>query len=211
MRLSRQQGRRIGRAQRAAHAFHWFAHHPLCEEYGDDVVRFGGRMRVCKGCFMFAVGMMLGAIAGIGFRISEIGSRTSHIGSRISDIGSSALGLSNVGLSNVGFSALGSSVLGLSALAIFAYSLLTPRRLPKTLTRLLPAFLGTFAVILAPFLLICVPLAILLYRRRGPNRSPCLTCPERAQATPCRGYKPIADAERAFIRLSHRIIDGRAN
>ena len=42
------------------------------------------------------------------------------------------------------------------------------------------------------------------YRHRGPDRTPCSTCPERLGEAPCRGWKEIVNAERAFRRLSGR-------
>jgi hypothetical protein len=44
------------------------------------------------------------------------------------------------------------------------------------------------------------------YRWRGPDRSPCATCPESSRPGPCRGMAEIVRAERAFRRLSGRWI-----
>ena len=56
--------RRIDRLARRAHAFHRFAHHPLCAPYRAEVLRVGRRVRLCKGCTFLAAGLMTGAVAG---------------------------------------------------------------------------------------------------------------------------------------------------
>jgi hypothetical protein len=56
--------RRIDRLARRAHAFHRFAHHPLCEPYRGEVLRVGRRGRLCKGCTFLAAGLLAGALAG---------------------------------------------------------------------------------------------------------------------------------------------------
>jgi hypothetical protein len=56
--------RRIDRLARRAHAFHRFAHHPLCEPYRNEVVRVGRRLRVCKGCAFLVTGMLFGLGSG---------------------------------------------------------------------------------------------------------------------------------------------------
>ena len=43
---------------------------------------------------------------------------------------------------------------------------------------------------------------VAIYRRRGPDRTPCSSCSERNQAAPCRGIAPIIRRERAFRRLA---------
>lgn len=40
------------------------------------------------------------------------------------------------------------------------------------------------------------------YRMRGPDRGPCLACPERAGVEVCRGYAPIVRRERALQRVA---------
>ena len=56
--------RRIDRLARRAHAFHRFAHHPLCEPYRSEVLRVGPRLRVCKGCTFLATGLVAGVAVG---------------------------------------------------------------------------------------------------------------------------------------------------
>ena len=59
-RIPRALARRIDRLARRAHAFHRFAHHPLCDQYGGELVQLG-RTRVCRGCAWFAAGLLVGA------------------------------------------------------------------------------------------------------------------------------------------------------
>jgi hypothetical protein len=64
-RIPPQLARRIDRLSKRAHAFHRFAHHPLCVPYRDEVIRVGKRMRVCKGCSFLALGFLAGIAAGL--------------------------------------------------------------------------------------------------------------------------------------------------
>ena len=57
--------RRIDRLAWRAHAFHRFAHHPLCDVYRNEVLRVGRRLRVCKGCTLLALGLVVGVVAGV--------------------------------------------------------------------------------------------------------------------------------------------------
>ena len=60
--------RRLDRLSRQVHAFHRFAHHPLCTEYAGEIVRIGRRAhghRICKGCAMVAIGLFVGAVIGV--------------------------------------------------------------------------------------------------------------------------------------------------
>ena len=49
-------------------------------------------------------------------------------------------------------------------------------------------------------------LAYLAWRRRGPNRAPCLTCPERTLPV-CRGFAEIVAAERSFRAAAAAAMD----
>src|SRR5215470_5820549 len=60
--------RRIDRLAWRAHLFHRFAHHPLCERYRSEVVRLGKRTRLCRGCAMSALGVLLGGVLGVALR-----------------------------------------------------------------------------------------------------------------------------------------------
>jgi hypothetical protein len=99
---------------------------------------------------------------------------------------------------------------GLLALAVATTLIALSLRLrpPKLVTRFVPAAAAAFALAAGPWPVRIAALAIVgglhaLYRRRGPDRSPCTTCPERA-VQPCSGLHPIVMRERAFQRLSGR-------
>jgi hypothetical protein len=62
--IPRPLARRIDRLSKRAHAFHRFAHHPLCQPYRDEVFRVGRQTRLCKGCTLFAAGLVAGLVAG---------------------------------------------------------------------------------------------------------------------------------------------------
>jgi hypothetical protein len=172
--------RRIDRLSARAHRFHRFAHHPLCHEYQGELVQLGRRTRICRGCLMTMAGGALGCVAAL------IAPR--HDG---------WLWL------------LAASLVGLAA--TIAARAPRPVRRSKVLTRLAPAlgvaFGGTAAVLagqaLGALAIVAASAGIIaLYRRRGPDRTPCATCPERAGSVPCRGIAPIVRRERAFQRLA---------
>jgi hypothetical protein len=168
---------------RRAHAFHRFAHHPLCDRYASELIPLGRRARVCRGCACAALGTLAGALGAL---FTQPSSSTLFVGG--------ALGLA-VLLSTLALrlpKALGRG-LG-AALASFAGlgGLLSAERAPRMLALSLLAFVGGF---------------LWLYRRRGPNRSPCQTCSERLGARTCSGLRPIVQRERAFRRLAQRYID----
>jgi hypothetical protein len=188
-RIHRAVAQRIDRLAGHAHRFHRYAHHPLCVEYREELVSLGRRARVCRGCASAFVGVLAGASAGLVFSLPSP-----------------------------------SAVLGLWTLAIAgggAKTLLRSRRgrarWPKTVSRFLPACSVAYAVVSAlragPWGLVLAVatagVAVLLtkaYRRRGPDRTPCTTCPERYQEKPCRGVLPVVRRERAFRRLAGRWI-----
>jgi hypothetical protein len=175
---------RIDRLSRAAHRFHRFAHHPLCDEYGGELVRLSRRARLCRGCLFAGAGGFAGLAASV--------------------------------LLPAPFSVLvclgGAGVLGLVNSTISRRS---PRqaRAPKLVSRFLPAAVIAYAlgravqlgpsgrVLAATFVLLLLAV-IALYRRRGPDRTPCASCAERNLPTPCRGIAPIVRRERAFRRLA---------
>ena len=66
-RLPPEVARAVSRLAGRAHRFHRWAHHPLCAQYGGEVIAFGRRVRVCRGCAFVAVGLAVGAAAGIAF------------------------------------------------------------------------------------------------------------------------------------------------
>ena len=176
--------RRVDRLARHAHAFHRWAHHPLCQEYAGEVFRFGRRFRLCRGCTLAALGALSGAALGL-----------------TAPPGHPAILAVLTGLGTI------PALLGLSHL-----------RLPKLLTRSLPATLPPFLLIqagrhpgpqawsLAALAWIGTAVWVRRYRRRRPNRSPCATCPEQTAPGVCRGFREIQARERAFSRLSSRWI-----
>jgi hypothetical protein len=174
---------RIDRLSRAAHRFHRFAHHPLCHEYAGEVVALGKRTRVCRGCLFSGAGGLAGLF-----------------GSAV-------------------FAAPFKAVLFTAALGICAFLAAVARRptgrprAPKFGSRFLPALAitysfgsavqgGTAARALAAALILALFGVVAVYRRRGPDRSPCASCPERNALHPCRGIAPIVRRERAFRRLA---------
>jgi len=184
--------RRVDRLSRLAHAFHRFAHHPLCSPYSGEVLRLGRRARVCLGCSLAAAGALVG----------------------------SGLGLLLPAAPGPALLCAGLALLLLVPLALRRPS---PRErdaapLTKLFTRFLPT-LAAGAIVLqglrAPTparlgaggeALAAVFVGVLVYRRRGPDRSPCLGCPEGPPRADCPGFAPVARRERAFSRLAGRWI-----
>jgi hypothetical protein len=178
--------RKVDRLARRAHAFHRFAHHPLCQRYAGELIPLGRRARLCRGCACAAAGTLAGAGGALFVRAAS---------STLFILG--ALGLATL---------LGSlaarlpKVLGRGlAVALLSFAcvagLLASERAPRSLALALLAFGAVF---------------IALYRRRGPDRSPCQSCPERQLVTTCSGLRPIVQRERAFRRLAQRVIDAAA-
>jgi len=175
--------RRIDRLASHAHAFHRFAHHPLCSNYRTELLELGKRGRICRGCAFAALGTALGIALGAMLSISV----------------------------QVGVSAalLGSSLLVLSLR--LRLPKLVGRFLPALLgaVALLAALRAGgltrwCALAGVPFVLL---VAREVYRVRGPNRAACLSCPERTRMPRCSGFAPIVRRERAFQRLAQRWID----
>lgn len=182
VRLSRATARAVDRLARRAHAFHRFAHHPLCDRYASELVTLG-RQKWCRGCLAVLFGVPCGAA--LAFLTAA---------SSMLPYGAVALGMA----------------LGATSLRV---------RMPKFLGRFVPAAClgaGFTSLLTRPQSLAWlvtlggVVVGLALYRRRGPNRGPCATCPERSCPTPCSGYLPIVRRERAFRRMAERLIDGAA-
>lgn len=185
-RLSPWLARHIDRLAQRAHAFHRYAHHPLCSRYQSEVIRIGRRWRLCRGCSFTLGGLLSGAALGLFVPAPR---------------------------------ALLVAALAL-ALLLAAQSVLLPqllrRRLGKLGTRGLPAFAAAFCVSasvlqprtwdLALAALLGVSALFVLYRRRGPDRAPCTTCPEYGGPVTCSGFVEIVRAERAFQRRSLQLI-----
>ena len=172
--------RKLDRLARRAHAFHRFAHHPLCVEYAGERIQIG-RIRLCRGCALLGLGLLSGLAAGITLRPNLMAA-----------VASLLLGV----------------VIGLVSFRL---------RAPKLLGRLLPgaalAFAGVQGLQLGPVgwtvaagAVTAFAAARLLYRRRGPHRGPCETCPDREKRPACRGFAPILRRERALQRLAGKLI-----
>jgi hypothetical protein len=174
---------KIDRLSRAAHRFHRFAHHPLCNEYGGEVVRLGRRMRVCRGCLFVALGTVAGLLGSVAVPAGWTGT--------------------------LALAVTGTLVL----LGTMFFRSLRRKSRTKVVSRLLPALAMAYALGSAlqmgitGWALAVVGTAgmvgvIALYRRRGPDRTPCASCPERSRTEPCRGIAPIVRRERAFRRIA---------
>jgi hypothetical protein len=181
--------RRLDRLARHAHRFHRFAHHPLCEAYAGEVLRLGGRTRLCRGCTLATLGALAGALLGL-------------LSPRLPPE---------------------PLLLGPALLTGWAALALAPRgrrRNSKLLTRAGPGALAVFLVVAglraaaaaepgdwsgagaAAVTGALVALGLVAWRRRGPNRSPCDTCPQAPPGPRCDGLRPLARRERAFSRLA---------
>jgi hypothetical protein len=183
--LPKSLARRIDRLARGAHAFHRFAHHPLCGEYAGEIFRIGRRTRICRGCTFALIGFAIGAAA--------------------AGISSNRIAIAVSAAALVAWAVASMRILGSGA------------RGPKWLTRALPMSLAGFALVggarcsgsigiaAAGAVLVVFAGAFFAYRRRGPNRSPCLNCPERNLA-PCRGMREIWRREKAFQRAAGKLI-----
>jgi hypothetical protein len=183
-RIPRHVARRLDALSRAAHRFHRFAHHPLCEEYAGEVVRIGRRARVCRGCSFAWGGGIGGAVIGFATAVPLV-------------VGAAMVAMASVWV-----------VVSTWVRAVRA----------KVFTRLAPAACmglaigaGLRAANLAGFALalltvLFVAALAIFYRRRGPDRAPCTTCPERTGAVPCRGYADVVHRERAFQRMASRML-----
>lgn|GEM_PF-980232 len=195
--------RRIDRLARRAHAFHRWAHHPLCARYGPEVLRLGRRTRVCRGCALTALGALAGIAAGL----------ASPAAPGSAWLAAAALLAASVPLAIPRLAPGGdAAAIGRGAPEAGA------RRTPKLLTRFLPlaiagGALAQTVVAPAPARLGAAALAlgattwgILRYRRRGPDRRRCLACPEGPPGARCSGYVLLIRRERAMTRLAGRWI-----
>ncbi len=182
--------RQIERLARRAHAFHRFAHHPLCDRYAGELIRVGRRRRICRGCAF----VLAGAI-----------------------VGTAVAALVPESVLNATLAGLVAALSAVSAAMSVSRQPLFPRG--KLYTRALPSFGFGFAIFSCARLCDARALALLFgifavafllqarYRARGPDRSPCRDCKERSQAVPCSGFRDIVRAERAFVRRSRVYLD----
>jgi hypothetical protein len=178
--ISRAAARRIDRLSRRAHRFHRFAHHPLCEEYAGEVLH-AGSLVLCRGCVLGGSGVLLGLAAGLALAPPPVVAALAAL--------AGALAVATVRESKLGKRLL--PALGLN-LAIGAGLRLGGG--------------AGAALVVAP--LVVAGGAFLLYRRRGPDRSPCARCPERDRPEVCRGFAPILEREAEVRAAARAVIDG---
>ncbi|HEY1815775.1 MAG TPA: hypothetical protein VGG74_25675 [Kofleriaceae bacterium] len=145
------------------------------------MIRIGPRARVCRGCTYAAIGGVVG----------------------------SALGL--VAPISIAFAA---TLVATVAIVVTLYT----RRRTKLVTRMVPAGMFALAIVagartgsslgfVAAFAAAASAGGLrVLYGRRGADRSPCATCPERVLPVPCSGVQPIVSRERAFQRAAGRLL-----
>jgi hypothetical protein len=186
--------RRLDRLAARAHRFHRNAHHPLCAAYAGETLRVGRRGRVCRGCAAAAVGGVLGVALGLALPVPP----------------GAVMGVALLVLAAGAFAAVRRSGPLTPALS--------PDRASKLLTRTLPATSAACLVVLGARAASVTGMAVaggalalvaggtLAYRRRGPDRSPCMACPERGGPGACSGFAPMARREKAFSRLAGRLL-----
>ncbi len=185
-RIPRPVARKLDGLSRAAHRFHRYAHHPLCDEYAGEVIRLGRRGRVCRGCLFAWTGAALGIATPFVAPISLV----------------AAAPCLAVAVSGV----------------VIATLVRRARRPSKLVTRLAPSLTmgialgaglragGIAGLALAALTLATASMLVVLYRRRGPDRTPCERCPERLGPAPCRGFAEIVQRERVFRRAASRVL-----
>jgi hypothetical protein len=180
--------RRLDRLARQAHRFHRFAHHPLCEAYAGEVLRLPRRTVVCRGCALAAAGAVAGAATGFWL----------------------APRVPLAALAILASLAVASAVVSARPRGGRARSKLLARAVPAALVALTAGHAlrapDTASLLAAVAALSAGALATLAYRRRGPDRGPCTTCPERTHPATCSGYRRIVRRERAFARVAARLL-----
>jgi hypothetical protein len=184
-RIPEGQARRLDRLALRAHCFHRYAHHPLCQAYRGEVLRFG-RLRICKGCTLLA----MGAVAGLGLGLSI---PVLHLECLM------VLALAGMAWVAVIFKASWVRRLGKAG----------TRLLPSLAGAFLVIqglrFRDAWGWGLASALCLGAGLAGRIYRCRGPWHAPCEACPERV-LRPCSGFRLQFRRERAFARLAGRLL-----
>jgi hypothetical protein len=241
--VSRALAQRIDRLARRAHAFHRFAHHPLCDRYAGELVQLSRRRSVCRGCSCFALaavsGGAVGLLAPLPRELSSLLGALALAGALLALRAPSAARARDAQGAVSAASAPRGAPAGVRArdarpAAVGAGTESGPAaaehgpaparwisRPGKLWTRALPAFALAWSVcslLRVPSGLDLSLAALLLagtawlragYRRRGPDRTPCLSCPERA-LSPCSGFRAIVHAERAFRRRAQQLLDEEA-
>ena len=193
-RLSPALARRLDRLARRAHLFHRFAHHPLCGPYSGEVVRVGRRTRLCRGCALVALGAVAGVAAGL---LAPIRAASPLLAGPLLLAGWGAQALTpRAGRPRSKWN----SRAGPAALA--AFLLVAGLR---AATGPGPAWWAGLAAAIAAAVI--VTLGFVGYRRRGPDRTACVGCPQAPPGPRCDGFREVARRERAFSRLASRWID----
>jgi hypothetical protein len=186
--VARAVARRIDRLARRAHAFHRFAHHPLCDRYASELISLGRRTRVCRGCTLLLLGSLCGVVVASVLQPSFAVCAACLV---------PAAGPMLVSLrwprhlrsagAKLGTRALPAAALGACLGAAASASLVA-----------LSSFVAAAALLAS--------VTVFVYRRRGPDRAACAHCEERTQATPCSGFREIVRAERAFQRRAGQLL-----
>jgi hypothetical protein len=196
-RIARSVAKRLDRLARRAHRFHQFAHHPLCQRYQGELIALGRKTRICRGCTFAVLGFVAGVVLALCTQAGQIRETFAWQ--------AAAMAL----VCSVGYA-------GRRALRSVRAD--DARRSGKLIRRFLPALVLTLVTVggvravsvrgltLATAAMVVVGLLYASYRRRGPDRGPCATCPERALSRTCSGFQPIVRRERAFARLSRRLL-----
>jgi hypothetical protein len=181
--------RRIDRLARRAHAFHRFAHHPLCAQYAGELIAVGRRTRVCRGCTSALAGTVCGAVLASSVAFPAIAALEFAVLATAVPLLSLRFDRDREGQR---LGKLWTRGLPLAALALAFTAGVRERSLPGAAVAL------SIAVALFAF--------VRLYRKVGPDRSACARCPERDSAAPCSGLRDIVRAERAFVRRSRQLL-----
>jgi hypothetical protein len=187
--------RRIDRLARRAHAFHRFAHHPLCDRYSGELIALGTRRRVCRGCTCALAGAVAGAALGAvlefplpaALAFAVLATSVPVIAQRFESDpnGNAARRQARLGK-------LWTRGVPLAALALAFTAGLRAQ--------------NTVGVVIALSIALVLFVLLRAYRRAGPDRSPCARCPERTWTVPCSGFRDIVRAERAFVRRSRQLM-----
>lgn len=178
--------RRIERLARHAHAFHRLAHHPLCDAYSGEVLRWGHRTRICKGCAFLALGASGGLVAGWALPFS---------------------------IDAIAAASVAAAIFG-AVVWIRNRGQRKSKVLTRLIPGFLLAWLSLAGVISGTGLgLLAGGVAAMAfgatwirYRRRGPNRQACADCPQRLAFPKCKGYQPMLARERAFRRRAGQLL-----
>lgn len=199
--------RRIDRLARRAHAFHRWAHHPLCSRYAPELVSLGRRARACLGCSLAAAGGLAGIALGSAVAALPPALLVATGACLLVGVPAVISARAPVGPEAGAHAAPWSGERGRGPRA---HKLVT-RFLPVALTGAVvaqalrapsPARLGAASLAGA-----AVAWAVSRYRRRGPDRSACEGCPEGPPTPRCPGLRPVFRRERAMSRLAWRWID----